>query len=213
MMRLTRQLTRGTEIHVTSTITSAICSITGSEPIHPETGHSVYFLSMRRGRMEGVCVRGDSRSGAARGRRFEEYSKLNDSIYYRDERGITVNLFIASELDDRERAIGLRQAHAFPRRASHVRCDHESARLLLDAAPEDSVVDLLGGGQGQRPRPRSDPRRRRLSRHRPRLEEGRSRRSGAAHGVVCRGVCRRAAHAGVPVRARRPGRRPGHRRD
>ena len=48
------------------------------------------------------------------GTAFEEYSKLNDSIYYRDERGIFVNLFIASELDDRGRGAGLRQNTRFP---------------------------------------------------------------------------------------------------
>ena len=39
---------------------------------------------------------------------------MNDSVYYRDECGVTVNLYIASELDDRERAIGLRQDTRFP---------------------------------------------------------------------------------------------------
>jgi len=81
--------------------------------IQPETGHTVYFLSMAPGAWKGLCAE-DKSFWCCTGTAFEEYSKLNDSIYYRDERGISVNLYIASELDDRERAIGLRQDTRFP---------------------------------------------------------------------------------------------------
>ena len=81
--------------------------------IQPETGHSVYFLSMSPGAWKGLCTE-DKSFWCCTGTALEEYAKLNDSIYYRDGRGITVNLFIASELDDRERAIGLRQDTRFP---------------------------------------------------------------------------------------------------
>ena len=81
--------------------------------IQPETGHTVYFLSTAPGAWKGLCTE-DKSFWCCTGTAFEEYSKLNDSIYYRDERGITVNLYIASELDDRERAIGLRQDTRFP---------------------------------------------------------------------------------------------------
>ena len=56
-----------------------------------------------------------------------EYSKLNDSIYYRDAHGITVNLYIASELDDQERTIGLRQDTQFP--------DEPRTSLTITKAP------------------------------------------------------------------------------
>ena len=81
--------------------------------IQPETGHTVYFLSTAPGAWKGLCAE-DKSFWCCTGTAFEEYSKLNDSIYYRDERGITVNLYIASELDDRELAIGLRQNTRFP---------------------------------------------------------------------------------------------------
>ena len=81
--------------------------------IQPETGHTVYFLSTAPGAWKGLCTE-DKSFWCCTGTAFEEYSKLNDSIYYRDERGITVNLYIASELDDHERAIGLRQDTRFP---------------------------------------------------------------------------------------------------
>ncbi|WP_321472538.1 glycoside hydrolase family 127 protein [uncultured Paludibaculum sp.] len=81
--------------------------------IQPETGHSVYFLSMAPGAWKGVCSENQS-FWCCTGTAFEEYSKLNDSIYFRYDGGIAVNLFIASELDDRTRAIGLRQDTRFP---------------------------------------------------------------------------------------------------
>jgi uncharacterized protein len=81
--------------------------------IHPETGHSVYFLSTAPGAWKGVCDEEKS-FWCCTGTAFEEFAKLNDSIYYRDDHGIAVNLFIASELDDSERAIGLRQDTGFP---------------------------------------------------------------------------------------------------
>ena len=81
--------------------------------IQPETGHTTYFLSMAPGAWKGLCTE-DKSFWCCTGTAFEEYSKMNDSIYYRDEGGVTVNLYIASELDDRERAIGLRQSTRFP---------------------------------------------------------------------------------------------------
>jgi DUF1680 family protein len=81
--------------------------------IQPETGHTVYFLSTAPGAWKGLCTE-DKSFWCCTGTAFEEYAKLNDSIYYRDDRGISVNLYIASELDDRERAIGLRQDTRFP---------------------------------------------------------------------------------------------------
>lgn len=81
--------------------------------IQPGTGRTTYFLSMAPGAWKGLCAE-DKSFWCCTGTAFEEYSKLNDSVYYRDERGVTVNLHIASELDDRERAIGLRQDTRFP---------------------------------------------------------------------------------------------------
>jgi DUF1680 family protein len=44
----------------------------------------------------------------------EEFSKLNDSIYFRDESGVYVNLFIPSELYWREKGLRIRQVTTFP---------------------------------------------------------------------------------------------------
>jgi hypothetical protein len=44
----------------------------------------------------------------------EEYSKLNDSIYFHDDNSLFVNLFIPSTLNWRERGFKLRQTTKFP---------------------------------------------------------------------------------------------------
>ena len=61
------------------------------------------------------------------GHRFRRVRQIERQIYYRNERGITVNLYIASELDDRERAIGLRQDTRFP--------DEPRTSFTVTAAP------------------------------------------------------------------------------
>ncbi|MEB1530907.1 beta-L-arabinofuranosidase domain-containing protein [Xanthomonas sp. WHRI 7945] len=44
----------------------------------------------------------------------EEFAKSNDSIYFRDDAGLTVNLFIASQLDWAERGLRVVQRTRFP---------------------------------------------------------------------------------------------------
>ncbi len=56
----------------------------------------------------------------------EEYSKLNDSIYWRDGEGVYVNLFLPSELDWTERGFKLRQDTRFP--------EQETTALTVSAA-------------------------------------------------------------------------------
>ncbi len=56
----------------------------------------------------------------------EEYSKLNDSIYWHDAEGLYVNLFVPSELNWAEKGIALRQETKFP--------ETESTLLTITAA-------------------------------------------------------------------------------
>ena len=81
--------------------------------IQPETGHSMYFLSLAPGAWKTWNTE-DRSFWCCTGTALEEFAKLNDSIYYQDSGGIYVNLFIASELDAREMGIGLRQETRFP---------------------------------------------------------------------------------------------------
>jgi len=81
--------------------------------IQPETGHSIYFLSMAPGAWKTLNTE-DQTFWCCTGSALEEYSKLSDSIYYQDAGGVYVNLFIASELDAKEKGIRLRQSTRFP---------------------------------------------------------------------------------------------------
>ncbi|MGC2636590.1 MAG: glycoside hydrolase family 127 protein [Acidobacteriaceae bacterium] len=62
----------------------------------------------------------------------EEYSKLNDSIYFHDDNAVFVNLFIPSTLDWKERGLKLRQTTKFPY--------DERITLTIDSAPSATTA-------------------------------------------------------------------------
>ena len=78
---------------------------------NPEDGEMMYYVPLATGYWksfrygEFTCCTG---SGS------ESYAKLSDSIYFRDNDGIFINLFIASELDWPKKGLKLRQETAFP---------------------------------------------------------------------------------------------------
>ena len=81
--------------------------------IQPQTGHTQYYLSLTPGAWKTFCD-DDQCFWCCTGTGLEEYSKLNDSIYWRDGAGIFVNLFIPSDLNWTERGFRLRQETKFP---------------------------------------------------------------------------------------------------
>ncbi len=176
--------------------------------IQPETGHSIYFLSMAPGAWKTLNTP-DKTFWCCTGSALEEYSKLNDSIYYRDAEGIYVNLFIASELDARERGIRLRQDTRFPdepRTALTVAATPSSAwtmRLRVPQWASHASVKINGrqiegmAGRGQ------------LSERRARVEERRPGGDGVADATDLRSDAGRSDGAVVLVRSDRTGRRPG----
>lgn len=85
--------------------------------IHPESGHTQYYLSMTPGAWKTFNTE-DKSFWCCTGTGVEEYSKLNDSIYWRDREGLYVNLFIPSELNWEEKGFRLRQETKFPDQAS-----------------------------------------------------------------------------------------------
>jgi uncharacterized protein len=97
--------------------------------IEPETGHSSYFLSITPGAWKTMGTE-DKSFWCCTGTAVEEFSKLNDSIYYQDVGGIYVNLFVASELDAHERGIRLTQNTKFPEEPRTV--------LTIDTSPSTS---------------------------------------------------------------------------
>lgn len=93
--------------------------------IHPETGASMYYLGLNPGSWKTFGTEFDS-FWCCTGSGVEEYSKLNDSIYFHDDDGIYVNLFIASELNWAQKGVRLRQITRFP--------EEEGTTLEIDAA-------------------------------------------------------------------------------
>ena len=81
--------------------------------IHPQNGHTQYYLSMTPGAWKTFGTE-DRSFWCCTGTGVEEYSKLNDSIYWRDADGIYVNLFVPSEVKWQEKGFGLRQETKFP---------------------------------------------------------------------------------------------------
>jgi DUF1680 family protein len=85
--------------------------------IHPETGYTQYYLSLVPGAYKSFNSE-DNSFWCCTGSGVEEYSKLNDSIYWKDADGVYVNLFIPSELHWAEKGLRLRQDTKFPEQQS-----------------------------------------------------------------------------------------------
>jgi uncharacterized protein len=85
--------------------------------IRPQTGATQYYLSHSTGAWRTFGTE-DKSFWCCTGSGIEEFSKLNDSIYWRDSEGIYVNLFIASALSWTEKGFHLRQETKFPEQAS-----------------------------------------------------------------------------------------------
>jgi DUF1680 family protein len=102
--------------------------------IRPQVGYTQYYLSLTPGAWKTFGTE-DQTFWCCTGSGVEEYSKLNDSIYWRDTEGLYVNLFIPSELDWAEKGFKLRQETKYP--AS------ESIALTVTAARPGQVAIRL----------------------------------------------------------------------
>ncbi len=81
--------------------------------IRPKVGLTQYYLSLTPGVWKTYNSE-DQTFWCCTGSGVEEFSKLNDSIYWRDGEGLYVNLFIPSELDWMEKGFKLRQETKYP---------------------------------------------------------------------------------------------------
>lgn len=94
-------------------------------------GLLMYFVSLTPGMYKTFGTPLDS-FWCCTGTGSEEYTKLNDSIYWHDEQAVFVNLFIPSTLDWRERGLKLRQTTRFPL--------EERITLTVDSAPAKTTA-------------------------------------------------------------------------
>lgn len=112
--------------------------------IEPKTGRSMYYLSLTPGTWK-VFGTDDTSFWCCTGTGVEEYSKLNDSIFFHDQRGVYVNQYIASALDWRERKIRITQATQFPEEAR--------TTLIIKATPgDDWTLHLRIPGWARQPK-------------------------------------------------------------
>jgi DUF1680 family protein len=81
--------------------------------IHPTTGATMYYLSHWPRAWKTFSTENDS-FWCCTGTGVEEYSKLGGSIYFHDDAGLYVNLFVASELNWKEKNLSLIQKTNFP---------------------------------------------------------------------------------------------------
>ncbi len=76
-------------------------------------GMLMYYVSLQPGKYKTFGTEFDS-FWCCTGTGSEEYSKLNNSIYFHDDQSVYVNLFVPSTLDWKERGMKLEQATDFP---------------------------------------------------------------------------------------------------
>lgn len=84
--------------------------------IHAGTGATMYYLSLTPGAWKTFNDEYNS-FWCCTGSGVEEYSKLNDSIYFHDDDGVFVNLFIPSEVNWKEKGVRIAQETRFPEQA------------------------------------------------------------------------------------------------
>ena len=81
--------------------------------IEPNTGNTTYFLSMAPGAWKTLAT-DDASFWCCTGTAMEEFAKLADTIYFRGDGGLYINLFVASSVDWSERGLRLEQVTQFP---------------------------------------------------------------------------------------------------
>jgi DUF1680 family protein len=98
--------------------------------IEPETGHTTYFLSMAPAAWKTIGTE-DQTFWCCNGTALEEFAKLQNSVYFHDDDSLYVNLFVASELNWKERGVRLKQETLFPK--------EPRTRLIILTAPRTAA--------------------------------------------------------------------------
>ncbi|MBV9155045.1 MAG: glycoside hydrolase family 127 protein [Acidobacteriaceae bacterium] len=98
--------------------------------INLENGHTQYYLSIVPAAWRTFNTEDDS-FWCCTGTGVEEFSKLNNSIYFHDNDGLYVNLFAPSELDWKQKGIRVRQETKFPESTEVTFSIHTSAPVQM----------------------------------------------------------------------------------
>jgi DUF1680 family protein len=103
----------------------------------PETGMMMYFVALNPGHWKVYNTPRDS-FWCCTGTGLENHAKYADSIYFHDENGLFVNLFIASQLDWPEKGLVVRQETSFPEEEGTtlaIKCDRPVEMALRIRVP------------------------------------------------------------------------------
>jgi len=101
---------------------------------NPESGQLMYFVPLATGHTKSFGTPNDS-FWCCYGTGIESFAKLGDSIYFHDDDGIYVNLFIASTVNWPEKGLRLEQLTTFP--------EQEDTTLVLHPArPTELALHL-----------------------------------------------------------------------
>ena len=115
-----------------------------------EHGQTQYYLGIAPGAWRTFGTKYDS-FWCCTGTGAEEFSKLAGSIYFNDREGVFVNLFVASELNWRDKGFRLRQETKFPEEAATafiidvVQPTSLSLRLRIPSWLSSSPTVLING--------------------------------------------------------------------
>ncbi len=101
---------------------------------NPADGMMMYYVAMASGFYKTFMQPEDS-FWCCTGTGMENHAKYGDSIYFNDEGGLFVNLFIASELDWSERGVRIRQETRFPEEA-------ETKLVVRTVRPADFAMKI-----------------------------------------------------------------------
>jgi DUF1680 family protein len=128
--------------------------------IQPKSGYTQYYLSLTPGAWKTFNTE-DKSFWCCTGSGVEEFSKLNDSIYWRDDEGLFVNLYIASELNWEDKGLKLRQETKFPEQqattltVTAARTAPMAIRLRIPAWTKSASVKINGRAVDVTPTPGS----------------------------------------------------------
>jgi uncharacterized protein len=104
---------------------------------HPADGEKAYYTPIASGywKLFGAPLQG---FWCCHGSGVESFSKLADSVYFHDDAGVYVNLFVPSEVEWREKGVRITQDTAFPasdRITLRVQCDTPTRMALRVRVP------------------------------------------------------------------------------
>lgn len=117
---------------------------------HPADGEKLYYLPLATGYWKQFGTPGQD-FWCCTGSGVENFSKLGDSVYFHDDAGIYVNLFVPSEVRWRDKGVRLVQDTSFPERDHTALTVHAAkpVRMALRVrvpywATKDNVATLNG---------------------------------------------------------------------